>query len=200
MASAANVFSCLRDGNCGSGSLTCPLCSPPTMAFDSSPTPSPTCRQDLFYYRVPDAHDIAFLRAHIQGGVFLDIGANVGSVSLLLADRIDTAILFEPNPVAAARARENIALNRLSFEVDELAVSDVEGTVEFEDAGGAAPCNRTVVGFESQVPTRTVQRVKIDEFVRVRPDLGEIAAVKIDVEGHENSVLRGMKRLESGRS
>ena len=149
----------------------------------------------FIYYRIPDAHDMAFMRTHIKGGVLLDIGANVGSVSLLLADRIDTAILFEPNPVAAARARENIALNRLSFEVHELAVSDVEGTVEFEDAGGASPCNRAVVGFESQVPTRTVQRVTIDEFLRARPEINEIAAVKIDVEGHENSVLRGMKRL-----
>jgi FkbM family methyltransferase len=149
----------------------------------------------FIYYRVPDAHDIAFLRAHTRGGVFLDIGANVGSVSLLLADKIDTAILFEPNPVAAVRARENIALNRLCFDVHELAVSDVEGTVELEDAGGAAPCNRTVEGFESRVPTRTVQRVTIDEFLRTRPEIGEITAVKIDVEGHENAVLRGMKRL-----
>lgn len=149
----------------------------------------------FIYYRVPDAHDIAFLRAHIKGGVLLDIGANVGSVSLLLAERIDAAILFEPNPIAAARARENIALNRLPFEVHELAVSDVEGTVEFEDAGGAAPCNRAVVGFVSQVPTRTVQRVTIDEFMRGRAELAQVAAVKIDVEGHENSVLRGMKRL-----
>jgi FkbM family methyltransferase len=149
----------------------------------------------FIYYRVPDSDDISFLRSHIQGGVFLDIGANVGSVSLLLADKIEAAILFEPNPVAAARARENIALNRLTFEVQELAISDVEGTVEFEDAGGASPCNRAVVGFESQVSTRTVQRVTIDGFLRGRPEISEIAAVKIDVEGHENSVLRGMKRL-----
>ncbi len=149
----------------------------------------------FIYHRVPDAHDIAFLRAHIKGGVFLDVGANVGSISLLLADRIDSAIMFEPNPVAAARARENIALNRLPFEIHEVAVSDVEGTVEVEDAGGAAPCNRTVVGFETQVATRTVRRTTIDEFLRGRPDLSEIAAVKIDVEGHENAVLRGMRRL-----
>jgi FkbM family methyltransferase len=149
----------------------------------------------FIYYRVPDAHDIAFLRAHINGGVFIDVGANVGSVSLLLADKIDAAILFEPNPIAAARARENIALNRLSFEVHELAVSDVEGSVQFEDAGGAAPCNRTVVDFETKVPTRTVRRIMIDDFLDRRPDISKIAAVKIDVEGHENAVLRGMRRL-----
>ena len=97
------------------------------------------------YYRVPDLRDVQFLRTQMKGGVFIDIGANVGSLSLLVADRIDHAVLFEPNPVAAARARENIAINNLLFEVHEHVVSDVQGTVEFEDAGGANPCNRTVI-------------------------------------------------------
>ncbi len=149
----------------------------------------------FLYYRVPDAKDIGFLRAHLNGGVLVDVGANVGSVSLLLADRINRAILFEPNPVAAARARENIAINQLPFEVHELAVSDVQGTVELEDAGGASPCNRTVIGFETKVRTRTVRRVALDEFLDDKLISSEISVVKIDVEGHENAVICGMKRL-----
>ena len=149
----------------------------------------------FLYYRVLDAKDIKFLRAHLNGGVLIDVGANVGSVSLLLADKISRAILFEPNPVAAARARENIAINRLPFEVHELAVSDVRGTVELEDAGGASPCNRTVVGFETKVRTRTVRRVPPDEFLDDQLITCEISAIKIDVEGHENAVIHGMKRL-----
>jgi FkbM family methyltransferase len=147
------------------------------------------------YYRVPDMLDIQFLRSQINGGVLIDVGANVGSVSLLVADRIDGAILFEPNPLAAARARENLAINNLSFDVHELAVSDVQGTVEFEDAGGANPCNRTVIGFESKIRTRTVSRVTLDEFLSRRAITSKISAVKIDVEGHENAVIRGMKQL-----
>jgi FkbM family methyltransferase len=149
----------------------------------------------FLYYRVPDAQDIAFLRAHLDGGILIDVGANVGSVSLLVADKISCAILFEPNPVAAARARENMAINGLPFEVHELAVSDVQGDVESEDAGGASPCNRTVVGFETTGPTRTVHRVTLDEFLDTHAITPEIRAVKIDVEGHENAVIRGMKRL-----
>jgi len=149
----------------------------------------------FLYYRVPDAKDIKFLRAHLNGGVLIDVGANVGSVSLLLADKINSAILFEPNPVAAARARENMAINKLPFEVHELAVSDVQGTVELEDAGGPDPCNRTVIGFETQVRTRTVPRVALDEFLDDHLITSEISVVKIDVEGHENAVIRGMSRL-----
>jgi FkbM family methyltransferase len=121
----------------------------------------------LLYYRLPDVQEIEFLRAHLNGGILLDIGANVGSVSLLLADKVEHAILFEPNPVAAARARENVTINHLPFEVHEFAVSDVQGTVDFEDAGGASPCNRTVVGFEANVPTRRVRCITIDEFLEI---------------------------------
>ena len=149
----------------------------------------------FIYYRIPDVHDIRFLRAHLNGGVLIDIGANVGSLSLLLSDKIDGAILFEPNPLAAARARENAAINKLPFEVHELAVSDVEGTVEFENEGGASPCNRTVIGFETKVPTRTVSRVTLDDFLNRRAPNPPIAAIKIDVEGHETAVIRGMKQL-----
>jgi FkbM family methyltransferase len=149
----------------------------------------------FIYYHVPDVRDIQFLRGQLNGGILIDVGANIGSVSLLVADRIDSAILFEPNPVAAARARENVALNNLSFEVHEFAVSDFQGTVEFEDAGGESPCNRTVIGFETKIPTRTVRCVTLDEFLDKRAITPRIVAVKIDVEGHENAVLRGMKQL-----
>ena len=149
----------------------------------------------LLYYRLPDMQEIEFLRAHLNGGILLDVGANVGSVSLLLADKVEHAILFEPNPVAAARARENMMINQLPFEVHEFAISDVQGTVDFEDAGGASTCNRTVVGFETNVPTRTVRRITIDEFFREREFTSEISVIKIDVEGHENAVIRGMSHL-----
>jgi FkbM family methyltransferase len=149
----------------------------------------------LLYFRVPGSQDIEFLRAHLNGGILVDVGANVGSVSLLVADRIDRAILFEPNPVAAARARENVRINHLPFEVHELAVSDTQGTVEFEDAGGGSSCNRTVVGFETNVPKRTVHRVTLDHFLDEQAITSEISLLKIDVEGHENAVIRGMRRL-----
>lgn len=136
------------------------------------------------------------MRKHIEKGIFLDIGANVGLISLLLADKIQHAILFEPNPVAAARARENLALNHLSFEVHEVALSDQAGAVELENAGGVDSCNRTVVAFTTSVPTISVPRNTLDSFLAQRGALpAPISAVKIDVEGHENCVLRGMLGL-----
>jgi len=155
----------------------------------------PDCQASsaVLYTRIPNFKCLSFLRRHMEKGVLLDIGANVGLISLLLADKIHHAILFEPNPAAAARARENLALNHLGFEVHELALSDQAGLVEIENAGGVDSCNRTVVGFTTSLPTISVRRQTLDLFLAEHDALpAPISAVKIDVEGHENSVLRGM--------
>ena len=85
----------------------------------------------VLYTRIPDSRDILFMRSHIRQGTLIDVGANVGLVTLLLAEKIQHALLFEPNPLAAARARANLELNGLRFEVHALALSDTTGTVEF---------------------------------------------------------------------
>jgi FkbM family methyltransferase len=148
------------------------------------------------YYSLPNGRHISFLRRYLDGGTFVDIGANIGLVSLLVADKVQHAILFEPNPTAVERARENIRINHLQFEVFAQALSDTVGTVEFENAPGVSSCNRTVDGFTTSLPTVAVQRTTFDQFLREHgADMGAISAIKIDVEGHENAVLRGMKNF-----
>lgn len=145
------------------------------------------------YYALPNSEHLHFLRANLDGGTFLDIGANVGLVSLLVADKVEHAILFEPSPTPAQRAKNNISINDLKFEVFPLALSDATGTIEFENLSGASPCNRTVDGFTTSAPTIKVERITFDDFMRkYNVPAGSIRAVKVDVEGHENSVLRGM--------
>jgi FkbM family methyltransferase len=151
------------------------------------------------YYSVPNGSHISFMRKYLDGGTFLDVGANIGLVTLLVADRVQHAILFEPNPTVAERAKENLRLNNLTFEVFVGALSDAVGTIEFEN-GGPNSCNRTVDGFATSLPTITVARTTLDQFLREYPiDAPPIRAVKIDVEGHENSVLRGMKGFLKGQ-
>lgn len=158
--------------------------------------PDCTCSSSAVYSRIPNGRYVRFLRNHAERGTFVDVGANVGLLSILLADAVQHALLFEPNPVAAARARENIKINRLSFDVYEVALSDETGTVAFEDNGGVDTCNRTVSGFSTRSRTITVPRTTFDRFLEQRGPLGSpVTLVKIDVEGHENWVLRGMRQL-----
>jgi FkbM family methyltransferase len=147
------------------------------------------------YYFIPNGLHISFLRGYLNGGTFVDVGANVGLVSLLVADKVQHAILCEPNPAAVERAKENLAINHLTFEVLAQALSDTVGTIELENAGNVSSCNRTVEGFNASVPTITVQRTAFDHFLRDHTAFPAVSAVKIDVEGHENAVLRGMKEF-----
>jgi len=155
--------------------------------------PDCTVSSSVFYPKIPNGGHIEFFRSQINGGTLIDVGANVGLVSMLLADKVSHALLFEPNPVAADRARENVRLNRLKFEVHQVALSDRNGVVTFEDMGGANPCNRTVTDFPTGAPTISVSCFTLDNFLASQSPLpAPITALKIDVEGHENSVLRGM--------
>jgi FkbM family methyltransferase len=159
----------------------------------------PDCKvsSGVLYTRIPNSRNILFLRKHLSGGTLIDVGSNVGSVTLLLADTIQDAILFEPNPLAAERARENLARNQLDFKVYEFALSDVNGEIRFEshgavDVGGHV----SVKAPSSDAATRVVSCITFDEFLLQRGDPRfPVSLVKIDVEGHENSVLRGLQKF-----
>jgi FkbM family methyltransferase len=158
--------------------------------------PDCSCSSAACYFRLPNFRPIEVLRQEARRGTLVDVGANVGLMTMLLADVFKYGLLFEPNPLAAARARENIQLNNLPFQVHEVALSDRSGTVRFEDRGGVHTCNRTVSDFATDSRTITVPSTTMDEFLAQRPPLEKpITVIKIDVEGHENAVLRGMGGL-----
>ena len=150
-----------------------------------------------FYTRIPNSRNIIFARKHLSGGTLVDVGAHVGSVSLLLADKIENAILFEPNAVAAARARENLARNGLGFKVYEFALSDRNSQIPFECHGTVDVGAHVVVNdSRSNSANGVVQCITFDEFLRQHGDPEvPVSLVKIDVEGHENSVLCGMRQF-----
>jgi FkbM family methyltransferase len=156
--------------------------------------PDCTISSSTLYFRVPNSRHVNVVRQHIRRGTLLDVGAHVGLFSLLVADKVDHAILFEPNPIAAGRARENVGINRLSFEVVALAASDESGEAMFENTGGASPVNRLVAGLQTSARTITVRRQPLDEFLSAHRPKAPVSMVKIDVEGHENSVFRGMQK------
>jgi FkbM family methyltransferase len=145
------------------------------------------------YVRLPYRREIGFLRSRLAGGTLIDVGANVGLITLLLADRLDDALLFEPNPAAMRRLRENLELNGLAFRSFEIALSDGRGELTLEDRGGVDSENQIVDGpAASHFPTRTVVRRTLDDVLAEEQGVGDLALVKIDVEGHEQAVVRGM--------
>lgn len=79
-------------------------------------TAHPDCvvSSSLIYTEWPEYHELQFVRSRLRPGEYvLDVGANIGHVSLLLADIVgaERLVAFEPTPVSFRRLQENWKLN-----------------------------------------------------------------------------------------
>lgn len=143
----------------------------------------------------------AYLR---PGGVFYDIGANVGFFSVIgarLVGEKGSVIAFEPVPENAAAVRHNCELNGFSqVQVWEAAVSDSSGAGELQLAHFSGGASLAIVAPPPDMKgTLRVKLVTIDELV-AHKQIAPPSLVKIDVEGAEIHVLRGMQStIESYR-
>lgn len=154
---------------------------------------------NIVYFRDADFREAEFIRQRLHGGTLIDIGANVGLVTLSLADKIDHAILFEPNPLTARLAKENCEINSVSFDVYNMALSDNEGSLFLEDRGGPSGVNMVFRDPSlTQYQTHKIQCATLDHFMEKQTkNLPPLALIKVDVEGHEVEVFRGMKKTLS---
>ncbi|MCA1703376.1 MAG: FkbM family methyltransferase [Actinobacteria bacterium] len=140
------------------------------------------------------------LVAHLSAGdVFYDVGANLGFFSLLGARMVGPggAIhAFEPVAENTAALRRSAQHNGFdSITVHELAVADESGPRKLlllDDASWA----RLDGGKPLKEPTteRSVDAVALDDLV-ADGSAAPPTVVKIDVEGGEVAVLRGMTQI-----
>lgn len=74
-------------------------------------------------------------------GTFLDIGANIGLVSVAMAGHVGKIICVEANPLVSHILRVNLTLNCNDFEIHEYALGEVNSTatlhVPRKNLGGA---------------------------------------------------------------
>lgn len=141
--------------------------------------------------------ELRFLRAHVRdGGVFVDVGANVGTYALAMARDVGTdgkVIAIEPHPVTHARLAFNHAASGYSqVKLVQAAAAAEDGELLIETDGDNLGASHIVSGDASgkaiAVPSRRLQRI-LDEAGVARVD-----ALKIDVEGYEDRVLTGFFR------
>jgi FkbM family methyltransferase len=155
---------------------------------------------ELVWKRHVQGGDLAALltdRFARSGTVTVDVGASWGLFSYHLARRVgkDGGLLsFEPHP-ANRLVLEKLAKARPQVRFRPVAVSDEAGSAEMQVPvfGGRLVTAQSSIahGFAGQLGVR-VEKVPVPT-VRLDDEVGEtqIDFIKIDVEGHELSVLRG---------
>lgn len=131
----------------------------------------------------------------------LDVGANIGVMTGLLAGRSGEVWAFEPNPAVVGRLRGNVGrfAGRPGFApatVFDLALSDADGEATLEtpaDSAGNHGLGRLAAPGTAGVRVRTA---RLDPLLAGR----EVGVMKLDVEGHELAVLAGAAdALAAGR-
>jgi FkbM family methyltransferase len=120
-----------------------------------------------------------------------DIGANAGEYTMHAIPRSQSCIAFEPRP-DRARALSETFLD--AARIEQVALSDTCGEVELRIPRSCAtrstiePAN--ALDHDDEVETVRVRRARLDDFAERR-----YGFLKIDVEGHEEAVLRGSLRV-----
>jgi FkbM family methyltransferase len=133
------------------------------------------------------------------GDIFYDIGANVGFFSLIGARAVGAAgrvYAFEPVDENAQAIARNARLNRFDhITVLEVAAGDRDETAPLfvTEWDGGASLARSAIKTSERVLERQVQMSRVDDLVETH-GLKPPTLVKIDVEGAEMAVLRGMQR------
>ena len=133
------------------------------------------------------------------GMTVLDVGANIGDVTLHLAKLVGPTgrvHAFEPVPDVRARLTEHVDTNTLNttVTVHAEALSDRDGTMTFSaaDAGGRNQGQGSLVNQERDTAAvnLTVETRTLDGLVQ-ELGLERIDLVKLDIQGGETSMLQG---------
>jgi len=139
-----------------------------------------------------------------EGDSVLDVGANVGGITYLLARLVGkkgTVDAFEPHPVVHQILKRNRTLNLGDsgnhVTLYEVAVGSSRGTVRLLEDPDAASDGQASIHLNSKrsIP-HDVQMVRLDQVV----DCKKCRLMKLDVEGHELPVLEGAGRLLDDKS
>jgi FkbM family methyltransferase len=130
--------------------------------------------------------------------VCLDIGANLGLTTLLLATLAPRGQVyaFEPNPTTFEMLKRNITQNGATqVSCHNLALSSASGSLRFWSNEKALACSFAIRAEDSATAEVfsdfiTVPAISVDDFV-AQVGLNRLDFIKIDVEGFELDVLAG---------
>lgn len=148
-----------------------------------------------------------FLNAYLRpGDVFVDVGANIGLITLIAARRVGNAgcvYAFEPCTETYERLLANVELNGFAnVFCHQLALSDridqLDMTISTDGFDAWNSLAQLIRGNSFAI--ETVNVVTWDSFAQKQNLIERVTMMKIDVEGWESHVLSGGRRTLSQSS
>jgi len=143
----------------------------------------------IYYEGVYHSETVKYLTENIKPWhLCVDVGANVGYITLIMARRAASVVAFEPDPKLRHLLRLNLKANNVdNVTVRHEAVTDEVGKARF--FLNREPMYSGLVGHTGIRDIIEVDTITLDSC-GLKPDF-----VKIDVEGAEVRVLQGMKEI-----
>ncbi|WP_421855059.1 FkbM family methyltransferase [Oricola sp.] len=165
------------------------------IAFRVYPLDNYCDRTLISRHRFPEPDEHRMLEAWLpQGGVFVDIGANVGTYTLFAAQKLGPGgrvIAFEPHPVTYAKLRFNIEANGAdSVTALNCGCGLAAETMTLWSDGGNNIGSATLVRAASSNP-KVATEIRLDRLpdMLAAHGIARVDALKIDVEGFEDEAL-----------
>ena len=159
---------------------------------------------NVFFYGAFEKPLLFFLRDTLNAlitetpkAIFMDIGANVGHHSIFLSKFASQVLAFEPYPKVNMQFKQQIAHNNISnIQIFETGLSDRRETLNYYAPTGN---NEGIGSFdESSIGKGNTSYGKLElqegDQVIESDSWKDIKLIKIDVEGFEKKVIKGLSR------
>ncbi len=123
----------------------------------------------------------------------IDIGANVGFWTRDFCEQFDNVIAYEPIPSNLECLEVNC--NKENLTIVDKALSDQNGTTSMWTDGQSGSASMYRKHFEKAEQVEVETRCLDDEIINLSDEQLRNCLIKIDVQGHEKSVLDGAEML-----
>lgn len=144
---------------------------------------------------------VRFIEAIPPGAIFWDIGANVGSYTMIAAYRGLYTIAIEPSVNSYGALFRNLAMNNLLDRVlmlcSALGETATLDWLHYQDLRSGASSHLIGGSRKQTFHKQLVQVLRLDDLVKGLPLPDRQHYIKLDVDGSELAVLRGAPELLS---
>lgn len=128
-----------------------------------------------------------------KDSIVVDVGAHIGSFSIMAAKSAYKVLAFEPEPNNYRMLKKNMERNHLkNMSIFEMAVSGISGYHDiYTYQGGSSADYSLYKRGITNIKTGRIPTISVEDIIR-REDLPRIDFLKLDCEGAEHDILRNI--------